>query len=299
MPLFENTHDIQRLLALLGEFDSVPVFTRLYYELVAARASRQTPEARELADLLVWHLEAEVRFHSLLKGLAGREEIPVTDMLSLADKRRISLQETLDRVDSLKLRNRRHAATAHLIAAECCYHLDSHDRVVAHLERAVQLGVDDPICYFALGYNRYLLAEEAFTTTDVETGRSVVVDESQYRTALLDAVTAFEDGISGGPLDPHLYWWMGTCLEKAGFATAAAHAFEQSNGLQDDDAPLQSEQTEAPDPGGSPGDRRDGATAHEESSGGNLPAISWEEVQQVGELLKRSFTAGEILGEDK
>lgn len=299
MPLFENTHDIQQLLARLSEFDSVPVFTRLYYELVASRVSRQTPEARELADLLLWHLESEVRFHGLLNGLAGREEIPVTEMLSLADKRRISLQETLDRVDALKLRNRRHAATAHLIAAECCYHLDRHDRVVAHLERAVQLGVNDPICYFALGYNRYVLAEDAFTAIDDETGDSVVLDESRYRTALLDAVTAFENGISGGPLDAHLYWWMGNCLAKAGFETAAAHAFEQSKGLQEDVAELQSEQPDGPDQGSSPGDAHDNSAVPDESAGTNLPAITWEEVQQVGELLKRSFTPGEILGEDK
>ena len=293
MPLFENNHDIQGLLARLTEFDSVPPFTRLYYGLVVSRVSRQTPEARELADLLLWHLEAEVRFHSLLAGLAGRESIQMTDMLSLADKRRISLQETLDRVEALKPRNHRHAATAHLIAAECCYHLDAHERVVAHLERAIQLGSDEPICHFALGYNRYVLAERDYTTAEDGAASSTVRDEANYRSVLLDAVTAFEDGISGGPLDPHLYWWMGTCLERAGFVTAAAHAFEQADGLQDGETALQAEKpaepTESPEP---PAPDLPLAASQDP-----LPAISWEEVQRVGELLKQSFTVSDILGD--
>ncbi len=273
---------IRQRLDQLRAFDSIPGFSRLYYDLIAARIADLPVDDAGVGAVFARYLEHELRFHRTLSALTEDDPISLDDMVSLADKRRIALEEVLDALERLRAGSDAAEATRLLVVAECCYHLDASERVVSYIERAIELGADDPAFHFALGYNRFALAEQAYTALDADTRETVVVDIEGYRAAMLDAVSAFEAGLSGGAMDVHIYRWIGTCLSNAGFDEAADHAFGHAGA---DDEPPENWDAESP--------RR--APRGLEA----LPAITADEVRKVGELLKGTHTIADIMGDDE
>ena len=89
-------------------------------------------------------------------------------------------------------------------------------------------GADHPLVQFALGYNRFELANQAFTALDPDSGETLVLDEDRYRLACLNAVNAFQQGLTGEAFDGQLHWWIGRVLEAAGFGDAAQASLRQA-----------------------------------------------------------------------
>lgn len=282
MPYADSTDAIRSLLSRLAAYESISGFSQIICEAIAGRLEGEAPARLALRSILARHLRAEVLFHGSLAGIADGRHIALDDMAALADRRRIVLRGALDMLDEIGPSDDADLATGHLLAAECWHILEDHGHVVSHLERAIDLGADHPVFHLALGYNRYTLAREAFTSTEAETQESLVLDEPRYRAALLEAVSAFEAGLSGGFMDAQLYWWMGTCLKEAGFAKAGEHALAQARNTAQRFADISalSRQRDA-----------------EAQRVAELPPISVDELREVRRRLKRSYSITEVLGD--
>lgn len=265
----------------LKRLDTVSPFSQLFYELIARRLETDGADAEPLRRAFAALVERELRHHLRLRNLSAPHGVDEGEAASVADKRRVSFQDTMDILDGAPAANDDQEATRRLMLAECSYHLGQHDRVVADIEAAIDLGADDPIVHMALGCNRYMLAVEAFTVEGEEAGTRSALDPPRYRAAMLDAVAAFESALSGGPLDPEVYWWIGACLEQAGFDDASRDAYRRA-GLRGED-----------------GGERDQDGVDGEREGRDPPEITPEEVRQAGEVLKRSFTIAQVLGESE
>lgn len=273
-------HEFRERLDELKRLDTVSPFSQLFYELIAHRLEADGPEAEPLRRAFAALVERELRHHLRLKSLGALDRVDANEATSVADKRRVAFQDTMDILDATSATNDHQEATRRLMLAECCFHLGLYDRVVADLEAAVELGADDPIVNLALGCNRYMLAVEAFTVEGEEEGTRLALDPPRYRVAMLDAVAAFENALTGGPLDPEVYWWIGACLEQAGFDDAARDAFRRAGTLGE-----AQEQAADDEPGPQAARPRD------------LPQITPDEIRRAGHLLKRSFTIAQIMGE--
>ena len=269
---------IRHALRQLGGLQSVSSFSRLYYDFVAQRLADEDAGDRTLrrsfADLVEW----EVRYHTALGNLTDADGVSIIGIGDLADKRHAGLCEIVARLSRMRGLPGDREATRRLIMAECFYQTVMYERVVSCLEAAIEAGARDPLVFFSLGYNRYVVAEEVFAATDASTGDQVVVDVRSYRRALLEAVTAFEDGLSGGELDPQLYWWIGTCLDRAGFANAARKAFREAE---------QGAEQQAPEPN--------------EQGGGLQDPLGEEdaELEMVRQALRQPCRASDIIGDER
>ncbi len=235
---------IRDALRQLGGLQSVASFSLLYYNFLAERLADEDAGDRTLRRSFAELVEWEVRYHTALGNLTDADGVSIIGIGDLADKRHAGLCEVVARLSRMSGLSGRREATRQLIVAECFYQTVMYERVVSCLEAAIEAGARDPLVFFSLGYNRYVVAEQVFAATDASTGDHVVVDARGYRRALLEAVTAFEDGLSGGELDAQLYWWIGTCLERAGFANAARKAFREAEQGAEEQALEPTEQTD-------------------------------------------------------
>lgn len=276
--------DVRSRLDELGRLETVSAFSQFYCELVAARLDAEGLECAGLERAFATHLERELRYHLRLRNFSEGYRVHVGDRASLEDKRDVALHDTVDVLESMPTAGESLEATRRLMLAECCYHLSLFDRVVAHLEAAIGLGADDPLIHFALGHNRFVLAEQVFTIAEEETGGRFVFDPRNYRATLLEAVSAFERGLTGGVMDRHLYWWIGTCLEQAGFEAAAQDAFSHADGVTGEPDAADVSLVEG---------------QHSDVTREALPRISTEEVRRAGELLKRPYSVTDVLGDDE
>ena len=219
--------DIFRRLDSLVEYDTVSSFAHAFYELIAEYTLGQGRQALWLRHRFAEYLDIETRYHRSLKALVSRSSAPFGDLRSATEKREIALRaliEQLGRPTTVGPAERGRV----LLAAECYYQLGLTDRVVDRLEHAVELGAEHPLVQFALGYNRYLLAVQAFTRYSADSGAREITDEDRFRVACLRAVTAFQEGLRGDEFDGQLQWWIGNVLEAAGFPEAAATSFEKA-----------------------------------------------------------------------
>lgn len=264
----------------LATLETVSPFSVAFYRLILrmlADAPREEPGRLACAALL----DVELRYHRELKRLAGLPEVGFTDLRSTGEKHRIGLESVGDFAARLTGGSSTTAAASQLVLAECYYHLHRTEKVVAALERAEQLGVDDPLLHFALGYNRYALALETFTERGEKDGELTVRDPLSFQVQCLRAVGAFENGLTGDELDAQLYWWIGTVLEAAGLTDAAQDAYDRASALFAENEQREGEQ--------------ESAATHDPGSG---PAITEEEVRRAGELLKGRFAPSDIMGID-
>lgn len=217
----------------LDELDAcvtVTPFSHAFYRLIADMASMADGEdAVRLA--LMGLLDVELRHHRQLQQMAERQVVSLGDLQDAADKHRIGIAAVLRFAQGLPETQVMATAAGKLIAAQCEYYLRHTHAVVEALEDVLGLGVDQPLIQFALGYSRYVLAVETYGQPGRGDLDLRVHDTLEYQLQCLRAVSALEDGLSGGDFDIQLCWWIGVILEAAGLTEAARDAYDKSASL--------------------------------------------------------------------
>lgn len=282
---YEDTSDeaIARRIEELSELPTFPPFCYGFYRLVAAYVAELSVAGSRLRGVFVHFLMLELWYHRELERMVQRDKLTVGDLQSVTDKRRVNLGALAETV-SERVSGDGDERVRHLLLAECFYHLRQTEKVVAHLENAVQAGAEDSVVQFALGYNRFALALEAFVRRGSNPDEWLVRDYPGFQKACLNAVSAFEMALRGQSSDLDLYNWIARVLHIAGFSEAAEHAQEQAR-----EAHESADRDEDDEP-----EWRSGGYAVP----GSLPPISPDEVDTVGELLKGSFRVHDLLQDD-
>lgn len=261
----------------LDTLDTVSSFCRAFYRLMA-RLLIAIPLVEPVRLALAGLIDVELRHHGELKRLAAQEEVSIADLRTAGERRRIGLQTVLDYANRMAPTDVFATVVQQLVAAECNYHLRRTADVIAALERVVELGVDQPLVQFALGYNRYVLALEMYTEPSEHEDEVVVVDPLSFQVQCLQAVSALEEGLYEGEFDIQLYWWMGVILDAAGLTEAAQDAYDKSV------VRLAAKHDSEADDDVEPPDAKEDA------------AITEAEVRMASELLKGRFDRSEIMG---
>ena len=278
--IYEKLHQLQ-------QSETVSLFSQAFYELIAAELADEDAAAASVALAFADFLAAEVNYHRRLAVLADRDEMLVSDLQSLAEKRRVNLEAIAETVASAPASNRKVKGIQHLLLAECYYHQRKTHSVVEHLRSAIECGLDHHLIHFALGYNIYTLAVEDFTIAGDQETSLAITDQIAFQQYCLVAASALEASFSGTAFDTQIYWWMGHVLESIGMVDAARDLHSRAPNAEgdsqrddDDAAPYLSEFDEA-------------AKAPR-----YLPEISKQEIQEAGKLLRGSFSLSEVLGYD-
>jgi hypothetical protein len=266
--------EIGEQLAELRAMTTVSEASGLVHELLARRLMQEGRQDEPFGELFRAHVRRELRFHRALGTFLAAGDVSYGSVVSLADKRRVSLQEALDQLDEGAAGNSADCAPGMVLRAECQRGLGDLEASCGALRAAIAAGLSDPVVHYALGMDLSALAEEsqagggAFGQED-PSGRAAW----PYREALLAAVSAFEAGLSGGPLDSRLYQAMSECLERAGFTQAAEDARRQAGARAGD-------VVERPAP--------------EATAPGQL-ALGEIEQSELARYLRGSFVAADIL----
>ncbi len=267
----------------LKQWETVSLFSRSFYELIARSLAEQGTAAASVTLAFTDFLAAEVNYHRRLAALAGRDEMLVGDLQSLADRRRVNLAAITELVANAPADTREVRRLQHLVLAECYYHQHRPRSVVQHLRLAIECGASHHLIHFALGYNLYALAVEDFAVIGSQDAGIIITDQVAFQRYCLVAASAFEASLSGSEFDGQVYWWMAHVLESAGMADAAhdlhdrAAAPDGRHSGDDQTAYLSEldEAAEAPD---------------------YLPQITVAEIEQAGKLLRGSFSLSDVLG---
>jgi len=285
---YADQEEVFDRLERLSEYETVSSFALAYYELIADYLAGDSRRAHGLRLCFLEFLEAVARYHRAIDVLASEDRVTLGNVRSASEKRDIALTVLLEQLAADEAGDDPEIGRL-LLSAECYYQLALVDRVVDRLEAAVAIGADHPLVQFALGYNRYELATQAFTRYSAETGRREIDDEDRFRLACLSAVSAFQDGLAADVFDGHIHWWIGNVLKAAGFEDAARASFDKAAEiLSEPDAP----------------DLHDVADVGLEWSASvsfgaaeETGPITEEEVQQAGLLLRRSFSASDLMSQ--
>lgn len=257
---------VQQCLKELNRHHTVSRFLRLYHALVAARLEDGLPSSLGLLEVFAGYLEAQISHHRRLSWQqgAGGLGMSVRELTQLAEEHRHALETCGRRLQSELAQAPEHAATALLLEAACAWGLGAHAEAVECLQRVLAADPEIPVVHFALGLNRYQRAEQEYAWDETERGDVPRVDRVRYRARLLEAVSAFEDSLTGGPLDADANRWIALCLARAGFSRASLPA-EGDQALTD---------------GAAKGEEADPTPA------AHAP-ITLEEIRQVAQMLKR------------
>lgn len=271
---------IAERLSQLRELDTVSEFCHVFYGLIA-RLAEETEAQASVRLALAGLLDVELRYHQQLHQLAAQDDMLLPDVQAAAERHRIGLESIREFATKISRPEALAAAVKDLVLAECNYHLGNTAEVVRALERVAHGGLNHPLVQFALGYNRYVLALETCTDLGSQDGSVLLRDGDGFQVLCLQAVSALEDGLSGGEFDSQLYWWMGVILSAAGLTEAATDAYDKSASMSggEQEAEWYSE------------GRRDSAAVPQS-------AISDDEIRLAGELLKGTFSPHELLGLD-
>ncbi len=285
-----DREDIYDRLERLGEYRTVSDFAFAYYGLIADYLSGESREAEGVRLRMLEFLEVLERHHRALEQFTSEDDVTLGNVRSVAEKRDIGLRALLEQLGVDRAQGDTEVGRL-LLSAECYYQLALVDRVVERLEMAVALGADHPLIHFALGYNRYELAIQAFTRYDSESGQRLVDDEDRYRLACLSAVTAMQEGLTGGSIDASLHWWIGHILGVAGFAEAARKSFARGREMEQLSELIEAAEEEAL----AKGLEIDGDYDYD-MFGGRHP-ITQDEVERAGWLLRLSYNQSELMGD--
>jgi len=263
----------------LAAYATVPEFVQAFYELIAEylvdSGSLDGPVGRYFLE----YLRVEDRYHNSLTPLEADGALDLASVRDSTEKREIGLLSVLELLIEVHATGQAELARV-LLSAECYFHLGLTDRVVERLETAITCGADHPLVQFALGYNRFELANEAFTAYDMESGETQVVDEDRYRLACLNAVNAFQQGMTGEEFDGQLHWWIGNVLRAAGFGDAADASLRRA-------AEMIGAQYEW--------DGDDYLAEFDEDAELEYGPITAEEVAAVAEALRRSYLPTDLV----
>lgn len=282
--------DIYDRLDALGEYETVSSFAYAYYGLIADYLAGGGRAAQELRLRLMDFLKIIGRYHRALSVFTSEDQVTLGNVRSAAEKRDIGLRVLLEQLNGGMVHGEAEVGRL-LLSAECYYQLALIDRVVDRLEGAVDAGANDPLVQFALGYNRFELATQAFTRYDPESGRREVDDDDRYRLACLSAVSAFQKGLTGDGFDAQLHWWIGNILRTAGFEEAADASFEKAERIMEE-----IEQMAAFDSTSYEIDLESNRDYEYDSEAGGGP-ITEDEVRQAGLLLRRSHSQSDLLSD--
>lgn len=282
--------DIYDRLDALGERETISSFAYAYYGLIADYMVGQGRAAQGLRLRLLEFLEIIGRYHRALAVFTSEDQVTLGNVRSAAEKRDIGLRVLLEQLNVDIARGDLEIGRL-LLSAECYYQLALIDRVVDRLEVAVEAGANDPLVLFALGYNRFELATQAFTRYDPDSGRREVDDDDRYRLACLSAVSAFQKGLSGDAFDAQLHWWIGNILRTAGFDEAAEASFKKAEQLMRDieqmtDCEHTSWEMDLEK-------NRD----YEYDSQLEVGPITEDEVEEAGRLLRRSHSQSDLFSD--
>jgi len=292
--------DIYDRLERLGEYRTVSDFAFAYYGLIGDYLSGESRDAEGLRLRMLEFLEVLERYHRALEQFTSEDEVTLGNVRSVAEKRDIGLRVLLEQLSADSASSAQSgvgAGTAWgdtevgrlLLSAECYYQLALVDRVVDRLEAAIVSGADHPLVHFALGYNRYELAIQAFTRYDSLSGQRVVDDDDRYRLACLSAVSAMQEGLTGGSIDASLHWWVGHILGVAGFSEASRKSFAQADEMERLSEVLIDAEEEA-----LPLGLEIRGDYEYDLFGGDHP-ITEDEVERAGWLLRLSYSQSELL----
>ncbi len=265
----------------LSGYETVPAFSQAFYELIADLLSGSDGPSASVRDLYLQYLSIESRYHGALSAAAATRQLTATGLQDATEKRDIGLRSLLEFINGSAVAGTAEVGRA-LLAAECYYHLGLTDLVVERLERAIAQGADHPLAHFALGYNRYQLANQTFTTEDVEEGDRQVVDEDRFRLACLSAVSAFQEGLADDDFDGQLHWWIGTVLRAAGFSEAADASMRRAAEVLSDSWILDIDDVDADDP-----------WTADDAVGGFGP-ITDNEIDEAADFLRGSFQRADL-----
>ncbi|MEA3401208.1 MAG: hypothetical protein U9R79_08205 [Armatimonadota bacterium] len=287
---YADEEEIWERLDRLSEYDTVSAFAVSYYELIAEYLSGEGRAAQGLRLRLGEFLEVLERYHRAMQVFTVEEQVTLGNVRSSAEKRDIGVRVLLEQLNVDQAEGEPEIGRL-LLSAECYYQLGLVDRVVERLEAAAAAGADHPLVQFALGYNRYELATQAFTRYDPQSGSRVVDDIDRFRLACLSAVGAFQDGLTGGVFDGHLHWWIGNILQAAGFEEPAQASFEKAAEIFARPGAFDEE-----------GDQGivlglDVEADYEYQDREERGPITEDEVHQAAQLLRRSYSASDILDE--
>ncbi len=283
-----DQEEIYDRLDRLGEHETVSSFALAFYELISDHLAGEGESAQAVRLCFVEFLEVIERYHRALDLFASEQQVTLGNVRSAAEKRDIGLRVLLERLSVDQGRGEVEIGRL-LLTAECYYQLAEVERVVERLEAAVRAGADDPLVQFALGYNRFELATQAFTRYDPKSGEREVHDEDRFRLLCLSAVSSFQEGLSGTAFDAQLHWWIGNVLRSAGFEDAADASFAKAKEIMGQPGNID-------EPFGPPDDlglelNRESEYDRARSSG----PITEDEVRQAAMLLRRSYSASDIL----
>ncbi len=199
-------------------------------QLIAEYATVEA-DSQRIPQLVTEFLDREVRYHRQVNKLHARKALTTEDLKSLAGKRSIAIQDTIEQAKGATVEKGAGEIARQLLIAECYQQIQEPDKVVAHLEKALADGADEPLIHFALGYNRFHLALESFgpmvELADDSTNNALLT----FQMACLQAVSAFENALTGQASDSEVYEWIGQVLETAGFGEAAGQAFDKADDL--------------------------------------------------------------------
>jgi len=277
---------IYEKLQTLRQWDTVSVFSQALYELIAERLTAQGAPASGVTIAFADFLAAETNYHRRLAVLAERDQMQLSELQALAERRRVDLNAVAEAVAHAAAGNRELRGIQHLLLAECYYHQRRSTEVVDQLRRAINCGITEPLVQFALGYNVYTLALEQFGALRGEKHEVHVTDQVAFQEHCLSAIAVLEGSLTGDAFDAQVYWWLSHIMESAGMADAA-------HDIQDAMADILGESgPEVPD-GGFPSEHDEAVAAPD-----YLPQITASEVREAGELLRGRFSLSEVLGHE-
>jgi len=269
---------------LLSQYYQMPApspLSQAMCQLIAEYATGD--DTHYMPQLLAKFLNRELRYHRQVQEFPNREMLSAADIKSLAGKRGIALRDIIEQTKGAAVETDSDEIARQLLLAECYQQIQQPDKVVAHLENAIENGAEDPVVYFALGYNRYRLAIESFAKVLQIAGHNSDAQLISFQKACLHAVSAFENALTGHRSDGEVYEWIGRVLKAAGFEDAGDKAFDKADDL------AYSEAT---------GYDLAGSETSEEWAQ-QLGPITQEEIDQFAELLKRSRDVAELLPDSR
>jgi len=275
---------IEDQLSQLAQMDTVSPFCQVFYRLIAQYVSRAGEPATGIGNLFAGFLSREVWYHEQIDRAGAQGQLSPGDHRSLADKRRIGLELLAEEAETTRCGSPQEEIGRQLVLAECYYHTAQTAKVVAHLEAAAYRDSHQSLIQFALGYNRYILALEAFVRSTADPGKRLITDYISFQRVCLQAAAAFERVLSGRQSDRHVYEWIGRVLATAGFQEAAQQAFVQAEAAEHNYTGEISQQDEP----------ELNAKFSGEHMLSELPPITQAEIEQATELLNGSLLIEEL-----
>jgi len=244
-------------------------------------------DSQRMPELVTQFLNREIRYHHLVDKLSTSEALTPDDLKSLSRKRSIALRDIIERATEATTEMGAGEIARQLLLAECYQQVQEPDKAIAHLEKALTDGADEPLVHFALGYNRFHLALESFGPV-VELADDSADDGDDlltFQMACLQAVAAFERALTGQASDSEVYEWIGRILETAGFEEAAGQAFDKADDL------AYSNRAD-----GEPADAYRGLQGDSRSirRGQKMVPITQEEIAEFGELIEGEHNISEL-----